>query len=73
MPPEKNATVVGVILAGGRATRMGGGDKSLYRLGGKTILEHVIDRARPQVSRLVLPTFCATSSWVSSKSPINCP
>jgi molybdopterin-guanine dinucleotide biosynthesis protein A len=33
---------------------MGGGDKCLHRLGGKTILEHVIDRARPQVSRLVL-------------------
>jgi len=54
MPPEIDSLVAGVILAGGRATRMGGGDKSLHRLGGKTILEHVIDRARPQVSRLVL-------------------
>lgn len=54
MPPEMNARVAGVILAGGRARRMGGGDKCLHRLGDKTILEHVIDRARPQVSPLIL-------------------
>jgi len=46
--------VVGVILAGGQSRRMGGGDKCLRPLGPKTILEHVIDRARPQVARLVL-------------------
>ncbi len=54
MSPDDDSVVAGVILAGGRARRMGGGDKCLHRLGGKTILEHVIDRARPQVSRLVL-------------------
>lgn len=54
MSPDNDSVVAGVILAGGRARRMGGGDKCLHRLGGKTILEHVIDRARPQVSRLVL-------------------
>jgi molybdopterin-guanine dinucleotide biosynthesis protein A len=46
--------VVGVILAGGQSRRMGGGDKCLRPLGPKTILQHVIDRARPQVARLVL-------------------
>lgn len=46
--------VVGVILAGGQSRRMGGGDKCLRRLGPKTILQHVIDRARPQVAQLVL-------------------
>lgn len=45
---------VGVILAGGQATRMGGGDKGLLTLGGTTILEHVIDRLSPQVERLAL-------------------
>lgn len=44
----------GVILAGGRATRMGGGDKGLLPLGGGTILGHVIDRLTPQVSGLAL-------------------
>jgi molybdopterin-guanine dinucleotide biosynthesis protein A len=46
--------VVGVLLAGGQARRMGGGDKSLRQLGDRTILEHVIERARPQVAALVL-------------------
>ena len=46
--------VVGVLLAGGQARRMGGGDKCLRRLGGRTILEQVIERARPQVAALVL-------------------
>jgi molybdopterin-guanine dinucleotide biosynthesis protein A len=47
-------SVVGVLLAGGQARRMGGGDKSLRRLGDRTILEHVIERARPQVAALML-------------------
>jgi molybdopterin-guanine dinucleotide biosynthesis protein A len=45
---------VGVILAGGLSSRMGGGDKCLRLLGGRPLLAHVIDRAGPQVDRLVL-------------------
>ena len=44
----------GILLAGGLATRMGGGDKSLKVLGDRPILAHVIDRIRPQVSALAL-------------------
>jgi molybdenum cofactor guanylyltransferase len=44
----------GVILAGGLATRMGGGDKGLLPLGASTILGHVIDRFGPQVPALAL-------------------
>jgi len=46
--------VIGVLLAGGQSRRMGGGDKALRLLGGKTILARVIERARPQVAALVL-------------------
>lgn len=46
--------VMGVILAGGLARRMGGGDKGLLELGGKPILSHVIDRIAPQVDHLIL-------------------
>jgi molybdopterin-guanine dinucleotide biosynthesis protein A len=42
--------VAGILLAGGLARRMGGGDKPLRRIGGATILERVIARARPQVA-----------------------
>ena len=45
---------LGVILAGGLATRMGGGDKGLLRLGGKSLLGHVVDRFAPQVAGLAL-------------------
>jgi len=46
--------VAGIVLAGGLARRMGGGDKGLLRLGGQTILERVIARLRPQVAVLAL-------------------
>jgi len=45
---------LGVILAGGQATRMGGGDKGLLRLGTGTILESVIARLESQVAGLAL-------------------
>lgn len=45
---------LGVILAGGQATRMGGGDKGLLTLGDRTILSHVIDRFDPQCAGLAL-------------------
>lgn len=46
--------VVGVILAGGKSSRMGGGDKSLLDLGGQTVLSRVIDRLEEQVDTIVL-------------------
>ena len=46
--------IVGVLLAGGLARRMGGGDKPMRELGGKPILERVIDRVLPQVHQLIL-------------------
>lgn len=45
---------LGVILAGGQATRMGGGDKGLLPLGQGTLLSSVIDRLEPQVAGLAL-------------------
>lgn len=45
---------LGVILAGGQATRMGGGDKGLRHLGGQTLLGRVIDRLSPQVAAVAL-------------------
>ncbi len=51
--PSFPATI-GVILAGGLARRMGGGDKSLLDLGGKTLLAHVAQRLAPQCNDLIL-------------------
>jgi molybdopterin-guanine dinucleotide biosynthesis protein A len=46
--------VCGVLLAGGLSRRMGGGDKCLRPLGGKAILQHIVERVRPQVDAMVL-------------------
>jgi molybdopterin-guanine dinucleotide biosynthesis protein A len=43
-----------VILAGGLARRMGGGDKGLSLLAGRTILARIIERIAPQVDAVVL-------------------
>ena len=48
------APVTGVVLAGGRSRRMGGGDKGLLELAGKPMLRHVIDRLAPQVSTTII-------------------
>ena len=45
---------LGVVLAGGLARRMGGGDKARIRVGGMSLLDRVIARLRPQCSRLIL-------------------
>jgi len=46
--------IVGVLLAGGLARRMGGGDKCLRPLAGRPLLAHIVERVSPQVDRLVL-------------------
>jgi len=55
--------LAGVILAGGRARRMGGRDKALLPLGGRPLLQHVIDRMAPQVADLVLSVERATPAY----------
>jgi molybdopterin-guanine dinucleotide biosynthesis protein A len=53
MTTDRPATL-GVLLAGGLARRMGGGDKPLKTIGGRTILDHVIARLTPQCDGLIL-------------------
>jgi molybdopterin-guanine dinucleotide biosynthesis protein A len=48
------SAIVGVVLAGGLARRMGGGDKGLVLLQGRPILDHVLERLKPQVDRIVI-------------------
>lgn len=46
--------VLGVILAGGRSSRMGGGDKGLLALGGVRLIDRVVARLGPQCDGLAL-------------------
>jgi molybdopterin-guanine dinucleotide biosynthesis protein A len=45
---------LGVILAGGQARRMGGGDKGLRSLGGRSIMARLRGRIEPQVRSIIL-------------------
>ena len=44
----------GVVLAGGLARRMGGGDKGLLDLGDRSVLAHVLERLEPQVDQVAI-------------------
>jgi molybdenum cofactor guanylyltransferase len=44
----------GVLLAGGLARRIGGGDKPMRQIGGRTILARVVARLKPQCDGLIL-------------------
>ena len=46
--------IYGVILAGGAGLRMGGADKALIPLGGRSLLSHSVDRLGPQVAQLAI-------------------
>ena len=45
---------LGVVLAGGLARRMGGGDKARLRIGDRTILERVLDGLKSQCAALIV-------------------
>lgn len=54
MTPMSSSLVAGLLLAGGQARRMGGGDKCLLELGGRPMLAHAIERLRPQVAPMAI-------------------
>lgn len=51
--PSRDA-IAAVVLMGGRASRMGGGDKALIPLAGRPILAHALERLAPQVGSIAL-------------------
>ncbi|MDG1640475.1 molybdenum cofactor guanylyltransferase MobA [Klebsiella huaxiensis] len=62
--------ITGVVLAGGRATRMGGIDKGLQQLNGKALWRHVADSLETQVTNLVISANRNLDSWQGSGYPI---
>ncbi|MEK6215757.1 MAG: molybdenum cofactor guanylyltransferase MobA [Boseongicola sp.] len=61
---------LGVILAGGQATRMGGGDKGLLSLCGQSILSRVMGRLEPQVATLALNANGDPARFAGFKIPV---
>jgi len=54
MPMADHPATPAVVLAGGLAQRMGGGDKPLREIAGRSLLARVIDRLAPQCDALAL-------------------
>jgi molybdenum cofactor guanylyltransferase len=66
----ETSDVPGVVLAGGLARRMGGGDKPLRQIGGQAILTRVIARLAPQCERLLLSANGDPSRFASFGLPV---
>ncbi len=54
MTTEHHPATLGLLLAGGLARRMGGGDKPLRSIAGRTLLAHAVDRLGPQCDGLLV-------------------
>jgi molybdopterin-guanine dinucleotide biosynthesis protein A len=65
-----NEATFGLLLAGGQARRMGGGDKSLVTIAGKTILAWVIERVAPQCGGLVLNANGDPARFAAFRLPV---
>lgn len=65
-----NPPTLGLVLAGGLARRMGGGDKPLKTIGGATILDRVLDRLRPQCPSIVLNANGDPARFISTGLPV---
>ena len=59
-----------IILAGGRATRMGGVDKGLVQLQQKPLIRHVIDRLMPQVDEIIINANRETEQYQALGYPV---
>ncbi len=61
---------LGVLLAGGLARRMGGGDKPLKTIAGRTILERAVERLAPQCDGLIVNANGDPARFASLGLPI---
>jgi len=66
---EWDGRIAGIVLAGGAARRLGG-DKALRLLGGKTLLDHAISRARPQVAALAVSANSGDAAYRAPGLPV---
>ncbi len=67
---ETTQRIVGVVLAGGRSSRMGGGDKTLRELSGRPMLAHVIARLKPQVTDMLISANGDLSDFAAFGWPV---
>jgi molybdopterin molybdotransferase len=64
------ASISGLILAGGRGTRMGHVDKGLQPFGGKPMAAHVLERLAPQVATVAINANQNLDTWAGFGVPV---
>ncbi len=62
--------VTGIILAGGRGSRMGGEDKGLMMLNGQPLYQHVLQRLQPQVATVCISANRNQARYQQSGFPV---
>jgi len=68
--PNKTQNITAVILAGGQGTRLSGLDKGLVKLNNKPLVQHLIERIQPQVSRIMISANRNTESYKKFGLPV---
>jgi len=72
-PRTDRFPVSAVVLAGGRATRMGGADKGWVELAGRPLIDHVLDRLRPQVDEILINANRSQARYQATTGCCSCP
>lgn len=68
--PSGRPATTAIVLCGGRATRLGGIEKPLADLGGKSLLAHVIARLEPQVDSIMLSVGRSSAPYAGFGYPV---
>ena len=67
---NQSEAITGVVLAGGKATRMGGKDKGLLELNGQPLWQHVADKLAGQVDTVVISANRNLAVYETSGYPV---
>lgn len=67
---RKDMEVTGLVLAGGRGTRMGSVDKGLQLFNGKPMAQQVLERLRPQVQHLLINANQNMEAYAAWGAPV---
>lgn len=70
MPEPTRNNITGVILAGGKARRMGGQDKGLISFGGRPLVAWVVAALRTQVGTLLINANRNTETYAALGYPV---
>lgn len=65
--------ITGLVLAGGRGSRMGGADKGLQPFRGRPLAQHALARLQPQVGSLMLNANRNLAEYAALGAPYNAP